>query len=163
MSKNSTAQRPNLLFIISDQHNPMVTGCYGDPVVQTPHLDRLAEGGVVLDNLYCTAPLCVPARMSYMTGQYPTDIETWDNRHILDHGIPTFAHALGAAGYRPKLIGRMHFVGADQHHGFAERLGGDATPNYPGGTGIDLGMLGSGTAGTLSRGPGTFRRRPERL
>lgn len=147
MSTDASAQRPNLLFIISDQHNPMVTGCYGDPVVQTPHLDRLAAGGVVLDNLYCTAPLCVPARMSYMTGQYPTDIETWDNRHILDHAIPTFAHALGAAGYRPKLIGRMHFVGADHHHGFAERLGGDATPNYPGGTGIDLGMLGSGTAG----------------
>ena len=96
MSADSSTQRPNLLFIISDQHNPAVTGCYGDPVVETPRLDRLAAGGVVLDNLYCTAPLCVPARMSYMTGQYPTDIETWDNRHILDHGIPTFAHALGA-------------------------------------------------------------------
>ncbi len=147
MSAESSAQRPNLLFIISDQHNPSVTGCYGDPIVETPHLDRLAERGVVLQNVYCTAPLCVPARMSYMTGQYPSDIETWDNRHILDTGIPTFAHALGAVGYRPTLIGRMHFVGADQLHGYADRIGGDASPNYPGGRGIDLGMLGGGTAG----------------
>ena len=131
MSAESSAQRPNLLFIISDQHNPSVTGCYGDPVVQTPHLDRLAERGVVLQNVYCTAPLCVPARMSYMTGQYPTDIETWDNRHILDTGIPTFAHALGAVGYRPTLIGRMHFVGADQLHGLPTASAATLRPTTP--------------------------------
>ena len=89
---------PNLLYIHSDQHNPYVTGCYGDPLVQTPHLDRLAAEGVVLENVYCPSPICVPSRMSMLSGRYPHENAVWTNSHILDSGIPTFAHAMGAAG-----------------------------------------------------------------
>jgi len=81
-----------------------------------------------------------------LTGRYPHENEVWTNTHILDSGIPTFAHAMGAAGYDPVLIGRMHAVGPDQLHGYAERLVGDHGPNFPGGTGANHGML-SGTAG----------------
>ena len=56
--------RPSLLYIHSDQHNPYVTGCYGDPLIQTPVLDRLAETGVLFENTYCCSPICVPSRMS---------------------------------------------------------------------------------------------------
>ncbi|MCZ6676799.1 MAG: sulfatase-like hydrolase/transferase [Candidatus Poribacteria bacterium] len=140
------AQRPNLLYIHSDQHNPAVTGCYGDPLVQTPNLDRLAEQGIVFENVYCPSPICVPSRMSMLTGRHPYENEVWTNNHILDSGIPTFAHAMGAAGYRPVLIGRMHALGPDQLHGYAERLVGDHGPNHLGGPGVDHGML-SGTAG----------------
>ena len=138
--------RPNLLYIHSDQHNPCVTGCYGDPVVETPNLDGLADRGVVLENCYCPSPICVPSRMSMLTGQYPSDNQVWTNTHILDSAIPTFAHAMGAGGYRPVLVGRMHAVGPDQHHGYTERLVGDHGPNHPGGGGANHGML-SGTAG----------------
>ena len=99
----------NLLYIHSDQHNPHVTGCYGDPLVETPHLDALAARGVVLDNTYCPSPICVPSRMSMLSGRYPCDNEVWTNAHVFNSGIPTFAHAMGAGGYRPALIGRMHF------------------------------------------------------
>ena len=138
---------PNLLYIHSDQHNPYVTGCYGDLLVQTPHLDRLAAEGVVFENVYCPSPICVPSRMSMLSGRYPHENRVWTNSHILDSGIPTFAHAMGAAGYQPVLVGRMHAVGPDQLHGYAERLVGDHGPNHPGGGGVDHGEL-SGTAGT---------------
>ena len=142
----SQSPRPNLLYIHSDQHSPYVAGCYGDPLVETPHLDALAERGVVFDNTYCPSPICVPSRMSMLSGRYPCDNQVWTNSHILDSGIPTFAHAMGAGGYRPVLIGRMHSVGPDQLHGYAERLVGDHGPNQPGGQGVDHGQL-SGTAG----------------
>ena len=58
--------RPNLLYIHTDQHSPYVTGCYGDSVVETPNLDRLAANGVVFDNAYCCSPICVPSRMSML-------------------------------------------------------------------------------------------------
>jgi choline-sulfatase len=142
----AASERPNLLYIHSDQHNPAVTGCYYDPLVRTPNLDRLAAHGVVFENVYCASPLCVPARMALLTGRYPHENAVWTNNHILDSGIPTFAHAMGAAGYRPVLIGRMHALGTDQLHGYAERLVGDHGPNHPGGKGVDHGML-TGTAG----------------
>jgi choline-sulfatase len=143
---NTTTQRPNLLYIHSDQHNPYVTGCYGDPLVQTPHLDNLTAQGVVFENVYCPSPICVPSRMSMLSGRYPHENEVWTNSHTLDSGIPTFAHAMGGAGYHPVLIGRMHALGPDQLHGYAERLVGDHGPNHPGGRGVDHGTL-SGTAG----------------
>ena len=138
--------RPNLLYLHSDQHSPFVLGCAGDPLVQTPNLDRLAARGTVLEAAYCPSPICVPSRMSSLTGRHPHENRVWTNSHVLDSGIPTLAHAMGAAGYRPVLIGRMHAVGPDQLHGYAERLVGDHGPNQVGGPGADHGML-SGTAG----------------
>ena len=138
--------QPNLLYIHSDRHNPYVTGCYGDDLVKTPNLDKLASEGVVLENVYCPSPICVPSRMSMLTGRYPYENRVWTNSHILDSGIPTFAHSMGAAGYEPVLIGRMHALGPDQLHGYTERLVGDHGPNHPGGIGVDHGEL-SGTAG----------------
>ena len=138
--------RPNLLYIHTDQHTPYVTGCYGDPIVQTPNLDRLAANGVMFDNAYCCSPICVPSRMSMLTGQHPYQNEVWTNDQGLNSAIPTLAHTMGAAGYRPVLIGRMHANGPDQHHGYAERLVGDHGPNHLGGSEVDRGIL-NGTAG----------------
>lgn len=138
--------RPNLLYIHSDQHSPFVMGCGGDDVVATPHLDRLAREGVVLDACYCPSPVCVPSRMATLAGRYPSDNQVWTNSHMLDSSIPTLAHAMGAGGYRPALVGRMHAVGPDQLHGYVERLVGDHGPNQLGGRGADHGEL-SGTAG----------------
>lgn len=129
---SSQRQRPNVLYIQSDQHNAAITGCYGDPIIRTPNLDGLAARGSVLNNVYCASPICVPSRMSMLTGRYPHENEVWANAHILVSAIPTYAHAMGAAGYRPVQIGRLHFIGPDQLHGFAERLVGDHSPDYTG-------------------------------
>lgn len=154
----SQTARPNLLYIHTDQHNPYVTGCYGDPLVQTPNLDRLAANGVVFENTYCNSPICVPSRMSMLTGQHPYQNEVWTNSHGLDSSIPTLAHAMGAAGYDPVLVGRMHAVGPDQLHGYTERYVGDHSGNYIGGSGPDRGVL-HGTSGPdrvslVKSGPG---------
>ena len=150
--------RPNLLYIHSDQHSPHVTGCYGNDLVETPNLDRLAASGVMFDNVYCCSPICVPSRMSMLSGRHPYQNEVWTNEHALDSRIPTIAHAMGAAGYQPELVGRMHAVGPDQLHGYAARFVGDHGANHPGSPGPDRGIL-SVTAGphhlSLERsGPG---------
>ena len=133
--------RPNLLFIQTDQHNPSVSGCYGDPLAETPNLDRLAAAGALFEAAYCPSPICVPSRASMLTGRYPHRNRVWSNQHILDPAIPTLAHALGAAGYRSIHIGRLHTRGVDQLHGYADRLQGDHNPNYLGGSWNDMGVL----------------------
>lgn len=140
-------EQPNLLVFVSDQHNPHVLGCYGDSVVRTPNLDALATRGVRFANNYCNFPLCVPSRMSFMTGQPCSDIEVWSNNCSLSSNVPTFAHALGAAGYETVLCGRMHFVGPDQRHGFMSRPIGDVGGSaFLGGKMPDLGHIGIQTA-----------------
>ena len=106
--------RPNLLIIMSDQHNPHVLRCAGDPHVRTPNLDALASRGVRFDNAYCSAPLCVPSRMGFLSGRSPTDLRVWVNGSLLDPRTPTFAHQLSLAGYETVMCGRMHFPGPDQ-------------------------------------------------
>jgi len=138
--------RPNLLYIHTDQHSPHVTGCYGDPLVETPHLDRLAAGGALFENTYCCSPICVPSRMSMLSGRDPYQNDCWTNEHILDSAIPTIAHAMGAAGYRPALAGRMHSLGPDQLRGYVERFVGDHSANHLGSKGPSRGVL-DGTAG----------------
>ena len=71
--------RPNILFIISDQMVAALTGAYGHPVVQTPHLSRLAAEGVRFDSAYTPFPLCSPGRACLMTGRHASAIGTYDN------------------------------------------------------------------------------------
>jgi choline-sulfatase len=141
LTRDKETRRPNILFILSDQHTQKIAGCYGDPLASTPAIDALAARGVVFDNAYCASPVCVPSRMSLLTGQHPHAQECWTNDDFLASDRPSWAHAMGAAGYRPTLIGRLHALGPDQLHGFAERRVGDHSPNWPGVSRHDLGPL----------------------
>lgn len=94
----------------------------------TPNIDRLAAEGVVFESAYSNSPLCAPARFSMMSGQLNTKIGAFDNASEFPSTIPTFAHYLRSAGYQTSLIGKMHFVGADQLHGYEERLTTDIYP-----------------------------------
>jgi choline-sulfatase len=134
-------KRPNLLFLFSDQHARRVAGFHGDAAGATPNLDRLAAEGVVFDHAYCPSPLCVPSRMSMLTGRYPFEQECWTNDDYLRSDAATWLHSAGAAGYRPVLAGRLHSMGPDQLHGYAERMVGDHSPNWPGVPRHDLGVL----------------------
>lgn len=124
-------ERKNILVIMSDQHGAGFLGAR-NPAIKTPNLDRLAAGGVTFDNAYCASPFCVPSRMAFMTGRHPHEIHVIDNDMALASHHPTFAHALGAAGYETVLAGRMHFIGPDQNHGFEQRLVGDVSPSVKG-------------------------------
>ena len=135
------ADGPNLLFLFSDQHAQRVAGFSGDGIVETPHLDALAAAGVTFRNCYTPSPICVPARMSMLTGLHPHQQQCWTNDDILSPEWPTWPQALGAAGIHTALIGRMHAMGPDQLRGYAEREIGDHSPNWPGVPRHDLGPL----------------------
>lgn len=131
----------NLLFLFSDQHAQRVAGCYGDPVVQTPSLDRLAARGMRYDNAYCPSPICTPSRASMLTACHPHRQQCWTNDDMLASDMPTWLHALGAAGHLPELIGRLHAIGPDQLHGYVSREVGEHSPNWAGVPQHDMGPL----------------------
>ena len=120
--------QPNILFVMADQLGAPVLPAYGHPVVKTPNLDRLARAGTVFDNAYCNSPLCSTSRVSMLSGRLPSELDAFDNATEFPSSVPTFAHYLRALGYRTCLSGKMHLVGADQLHGFEERLTTDFYP-----------------------------------
>jgi len=122
------AKPPNFLILMADQMNPAMLSAYGHKTVKTPHIDALAEHGVVFDSAYCNSPLCAPSRYVFLTGQLPSRTGGFDNAAELAADVPTFAHYLRRAGYNTVLSGKMHFCGADQLHGFEERLTTDIYP-----------------------------------
>eukprot|EP00931_Biecheleriopsis_adriatica_P009784 TRINITY_DN110867_c0_g1_i1.p1 TRINITY_DN110867_c0_g1~~TRINITY_DN110867_c0_g1_i1.p1 ORF type:complete len:473 (+),score=75.69 TRINITY_DN110867_c0_g1_i1:41-1420(+) len=122
------AAMPNILFIQLDQLAPQALSFHGNKVSKTPHIDGLMREAVVFDRAYCCSPICSPSRFAMMSGQLPTQIGAWDNAAEFHSDIPTFAHALRLQGYYTALAGKMHFVGADQLHGFEERLTTDVYP-----------------------------------
>jgi choline-sulfatase len=124
--------RPDILIFMSDQHNALLCGPGGDTVVRTPHMDKLAADGTAFDAAYTSFPLCVPARIGFMTGQLSHRNGFIGNEGAVPSDHATFIHSLAAEGYETVLCGRMHFLGADQRHGFTKRLAGDITPTYQG-------------------------------
>lgn len=121
-------QNPNFLFIMCDQLSASALSCYGNPVVKSPNLQRIAEEGVVFENNYCPYPICSPSRASMMSGRLPSKIGNWDNGSEFPSSVPTFAHHLRSNGYYTCLCGKMHFIGPDQLHGFEDRLTSEVYP-----------------------------------
>jgi choline-sulfatase len=119
--------RPNLLLIMADQLAAPMLGMHGGPAI-TPNLDRLAATGTAFTAAYSNSPLCAPARFAMMSGRRNSRIGAYDNASELPASVPTFAHHLRAAGYQTSLVGKMHFVGPDQLHGYEERLTTDIYP-----------------------------------
>ncbi len=140
---------PDILLIMADQLIPMLTGAYGHPVVQTPNLNALVARGVRFDAAYSPSPLCAPARACLMSGTYTSTNRVYDNSAPFASDIPTIAHYLTNQGYDCVLSGKMHFVGADQLHGFRCRLTTDIYAE-------EFGMLQNRAPWVFTRDPSTF-------
>ena len=117
------ADRPNVLFIMADQHSRAENGCYGHPIVRTPHIDGLAETGIRYDNAFCASPLCGPSRVSWITGTHPHThgAVTHNNRRhrsgkvyhkLIEPGIHSLVRDMRDAGVQTWGAGFLH---ADQH------------------------------------------------
>ena len=117
--------RPNVLLLVSDQHHYAVSGYAGDSLVQTPALDGLAARGVSFDAAFCQSPVCTPSRMSFLTGKDVRNCSAWNNHWALFPEHRTLADQFRDAGYATCLVGKMHFGGRDQYHGFQQRPYGD--------------------------------------
>ena len=118
-------QRPNILLLVSDQHHSGVSSYAGDSLVQTPALDRIAAAGVSFDSAVCQSPVCTPSRMSFLTGKDVSNCSAWNNHWVLFPEHRSIADHFGEAGYATCLVGKMHFGGKDQYHGFQHRPYGD--------------------------------------
>ncbi|PBI88808.1 Arylsulfatase [Rhodococcus erythropolis] len=125
--------QPNILVIISDDQGYGDLSCMGAPDLKTPHLDSLAESGVLFDNFYSNSPVCSPSRASMLTGKYPGKAGV---RSIIDghrwapglpQGITTLPAALKNGGYRTDLVGKWHLGVAPgsrpNDHGFDNFFG----------------------------------------
>jgi choline-sulfatase len=117
-----SAKRTNILFLMSDQHRWDFMGCAGHPLAQTPNMDRLAADGAMFDAAYCHWPVCVPSRMSIITGRYARSHGTLGNAYALPQDQQTIGGYLKTLGYQTAAIGKMHFVDEDQNHGFDYRV-----------------------------------------
>jgi choline-sulfatase len=111
----------NVLVLMADQHRADAGGWAGDSWARTPHLDRLAAESVVFERAYTPAPVCVPARQSLLTGRYPHAHGAVSNATAPRGDDVTAAHLARAAGMATGAVGKMHFVGPDQHRGFDTR------------------------------------------
>jgi choline-sulfatase len=103
-----TAALPDIVVIMSDQHRGDMLGCAGDPLVATPHLDRLAGAGTRFSRVRCQGPLCMPARASFLTERYVRDHGVYTNWAAVEPDSPTYLWALREAGYHTVLIGKAH-------------------------------------------------------
>ena len=107
---------------MSDEHDPAITGCYGHPYIRTPNIDQLSANDTVFEKANCNSPICLPSRMSFLTGQYVHEINAWDNGAVLSDKIQTMGDYFTAENYETVLCGRMHIKGKDRNRGFDRRL-----------------------------------------
>ena len=103
-----SAVRPNFVFVIADDVSWDDLGCTGHPVLKTPHLDRLADGGLRLTNAYLTTSSCSPSRCSIITSRYPHNTGAPELHTTLPKGQVLFPKLLRDAGYYSVLSGKHH-------------------------------------------------------
>lgn len=148
-------QPANLIFIMSDEHNKRVLGCYGHPMIKTPNLDRLAAQGTRFSNAYTNCPICVPARASFATGRYVHEVRCWDNAMAYQGEPPSWGHRLMAQGHRVVSIGKLHYKASNPKvNGFDEEI---LPLHIVNGVGDLLGLI----RDELPRRPGSAKLGPE--
>lgn len=133
------ADRPNIVFLLSDDQCTYSVGCYGNKDVETPHLDQLAKEGVVFDNHYDTTAICMASRANIVTGmyEYKTGCNFTKGNLLHDHWQKSYPMLLRKAGYRTAFAGKIGFV--------VEPKSGEGKAKLPEG---DFDMWGAGPSQT---------------
>ena len=117
----SQPERPNLLMILSDDHSAEFLGASGNPLIQTPNLDRFASQGIRCTRMFTAAPQCVPSRAAFLTGRSPVAARMGRFTAPLPADVRAFAEDLREAGY---------FTGVCRR-GAPNRYFGKASPKFP--------------------------------
>ncbi|TEU09361.1 MAG: DUF4976 domain-containing protein [Anaerolineales bacterium] len=101
-------QRPNILYIMSDDHASHAMSCYGSRINETPNIDRIAQGGMRFDNCFCTNSICTPSRATILTGTYNHVNNVTTLASKMDGRLLTFPKLLQKHGYQTAIIGKWH-------------------------------------------------------
>jgi len=99
---------PNIIFFLSDDQNKTDVGCYGNPVIRTPNIDRLAKEGMKFNRAFTPTAMCAPSRSSLYTGLYPHRHGCHMNHGSVKAGIQSLPHYMSDLGYRTALAGKKH-------------------------------------------------------
>ena len=118
----STQRRPNILFLMTDQHRADCLGASGNPVVYTPNLDRIGNEGVRFRNAYSSTPTCTPARTALLTGLSPWHHGMLGMTDMAEQYSLEKPRALRAAGYYTITIGKQHFYPMRNGHGYQRMI-----------------------------------------
>lgn len=125
-----SAQRPNILYIMSDDHAAQAVGAYGSSLAHlnpTPNIDQLAAEGMVFDHAYCNNAICTPSRASIITGQYPQTNGVLDLDSKLDTAKQYLPIEMKKLGYTTGMIGKWHLHSEPIHFDFYKVLPGQGT------------------------------------
>ena len=141
--QNKDSQVPNFLIVLTDDLGYGDLGCYGNKIIKTPNLDKLAQQGTLFTDCYASAPMCSPSRAGLLTGRVPyrTGIYDWiapDSLRYLPSDELTIASMLKEAGYATSLFGKWHLNGSfdpkkqtqPQDHGFEYWYATQYSPNH---------------------------------
>ncbi|MFT6879361.1 MAG: arylsulfatase A-like enzyme [Arcticibacterium sp.] len=107
-------KKPNVIFIMTDDHAKKAMSAYEGSVMQTPHLDQLAAEGVLFDRAYCTNSICGPSRAVVLTGKHSHKNGFMSNHDTFDGDQASLAKYMQSAGYHTSLIGKWHLVSKPQ-------------------------------------------------
>ena len=110
--------RYNVLLIVSDDQRHDALGCAGHPIVRTPHIDRLAEGGVRYTHAFVSLPICAPSRAAFLTGRFETSNGVRFFSQPMHSDIVAWPRAMARAGYQTAFTGKWHNVREADAYGF---------------------------------------------
>ncbi|MFK7920722.1 MAG: sulfatase [Bacteroidia bacterium] len=128
------ASRPNILYIMADDHSSQAFGVYGhelDPYVRRSQFQRLAQEGMRLDRVYCTNSICVPSRAAILTGQYSHLNQVYTLSDALDTSRTHIGHLLQTAGYQTAIVGKWHLKTEPQGFDYYNVLPGQGRYQRP--------------------------------
>lgn len=108
------SRRPNIIFMMTDDHTSQAMSCYGSNLIRTPNMDRIANEGIRLDNCYAVNALSGPSRACIFTGKFSHVNGFTDNASTFDGDQPTFPKMLRDAGYQTAMIGKWHLISEPQ-------------------------------------------------
>ncbi|TKG96306.1 DUF4976 domain-containing protein [Puteibacter caeruleilacunae] len=129
--KPQPQQRPNILFIMTDDHTTQAMSCYGSQLIETPNLDRIANEGIRFNNCYVTNAICAPSRAVILTGKFSHQNGVINNAAEFDGSQQTYPKLLQKVGYQTSMIGKWHLGSAPTGFDFWSVLPGQGDYYQP--------------------------------